>query len=209
MPARTSSKVESQNLSSGVTLTCAECPRPPPTVSRNFIFSVNALLHIFILTTFLVIFYKIVVTKLESEAIESEIASALNKSLPAIFADLDTDAQDKLSPILHKLQDTGSLDKLEELYSEPDASTTSYNSWLFTACYLVVGALFIIIVTVFLLTWKFDVDIKLGGLLRENAALFLAIGLVELVFFLTIALKFAPAEPSYLNQQLVNALQDL
>jgi len=31
--------------------------------------------------------YKIVVTKLESEVIESEIVSALNKSLPAVFAD--------------------------------------------------------------------------------------------------------------------------
>lgn len=182
-------------------------PHKKTLASANFIFGFNALLHVFILTAFLVIFYQVVVTKLETEAIKSELTHTLNKNLPQMFAELD--ANNNFKPFLRNLQQTDILDKFEKLYSKPDPSTVSWNSWLFLAAYGVVGSLFLIVVTVVFMTWLFDIDIKLTALLRENATLFIAIGVVELVFFLTIALKYAPAPPSYLTQEVANAFKKL
>jgi hypothetical protein len=173
----------------------------------NFIFGFNALLHVFILTAFLVIFYQVVVTKLETDAIKSELTRTLNKSLPQLFADIDTG--DTLKSFLNNLQQTDILDKFEILYSKPDVATTSWNSWLFLAAYGVIGGLFLIVVTVVFVTWIFGIDIHLVALLRENTTLFIAIGIVELVFFLTIALKYAPAPPSYLMQEVAKAVKRL
>jgi hypothetical protein len=175
---------------------------------ENFIFGLNALLHVFILTAFLVIFYQVVVTKLETDAIKNELTRTLNKSLPQMFAEID-DQDNTLKSFLRNLQQTNILDKFETLYAKPDPSTTSWNSWLFLAAYGVVGGLFLVVLTVVVVTWLFDIDIKLAALLRENATLFIAIGIVELVFFLTIALKYAPAPPSYLTQEVANAIKRL
>jgi len=177
-------------------------------VSPNFIFGVNALLHVFILTTFLVVFYKLVVTKLETKAIDNQLRSALNKSLPGMFVLLDASSGNTLKPALQSLKSNGALGKLQLLYSTPDPSTTSYNSWLFRCAFVVVGALFLLVLTVILLTQLFNININLTAILRENAVLFLAIGLVELGFFLKIALKYVPAAPSFLSQQVIDSLQD-
>jgi len=175
--------------------------------SPNFLFGFNALMHVFILTTFLVIFYKLVVTKLETSAIDSQLTHALNKSLPDMFVQLDTASDNTLKPILQTLKTNGTLGNLQTLYAMPDPATTSYNSWLFTSAFIVIGALFMLVMTVILLTWLFDVNINLAAVLRENTALFIAIGVVELVFFLKIALKYVPAPPSYLNQQVVDTIK--
>ena len=190
----------------------SDSPSSPPSsakkeASPNFIFGFNALLHVFILTAFLVIFYQVVVTKLETDAIKSELTHTLNKSLPQLFANIDTD--DTLKSFLRNLQQTDILDKFETLYSKPDPSTISWNSWLFLVAYGVIGGLFLVVVTVVLVTWTFGIDIHLVALLRENTTLFIAIGIVELVFFLTIALNYAPAPPSYLTQEVANAIKRL
>ena len=61
----------------------SDSPSSPPSsekkeASPNFIFGFNALLHVFILTAFLVIFYQVVVTKLDTDAIKSELTHTLN-----------------------------------------------------------------------------------------------------------------------------------
>lgn len=176
---------------------------------RNFVLGFNALLHVFILFTFLVIFYKVIVVKLETDAIEGEVKHALNQSVPDLLLDLDETSNGSLKKILQSLEETGALKKLQDLYAKPDRETVTYNWWLFTASFIVAGTLSLLVVVVIGMAWFFDIDIKLAEKIRENAALFIGIGIVELVFFLQVALKYIPAPPSYLNQQVIDALKNL
>lgn len=178
------------------------------TASSNIIFGVNALLHVFILTTFLVVFYKFYVTKLETDAIHKQLRNMLNKTLPDMFASADSASDQKFKTAVQKMKESGILDKLQQLYAENDPTVTTYNSWLFTSAFITILGLFLLLfVAVFLLTTICGLDIHFGAIVRENIVLFIAIGLAEFLFFTKIALHFVPAAPSYMTQQLTDTLQ--
>jgi len=63
-------------------------------------------------------------------------------------------------------------------------------------------------VTVVLVSVVGGIEVGWAALARENVVLFVAIGVVELIFFLKIALKFVPAPPSYMNQQVIDTLKE-
>lgn len=184
-------------------------PLKKKTASKNFVLGFNALLHVFILFTFLVIFYRVIAVKLEADAVQGEVKHALNQSTPELLQDFDEKSNGALKPILQSLEDTGALQKLQDLYAEPDRETETYNWWLFTTAFVVAGSLFLTVLVVGGMSWYFDIDIKLGEKLIENVALFVGIGIVEFFFFRYIALKYIPAPPSYLNQQVIDALKNL
>lgn len=178
------------------------------TASPNTIFGVNALLHVFILTAFLVVFYKVFVTKLETEAIHGELKKMLDKTLPDMFDKAEA-ATGTFKSAVQNMQSSGLLDKMDEATSKEDPQVTSYNNWLFVSSFLVILGLFVLLVaTVILLTSICGLDIHFAAIIRENIVLFMAIGIAEFLFFTRIALHFVPASPSYMTQQLTTSLQN-
>lgn len=176
--------------------------------SRALTFTVNAMLHVFILSTFLVILYKFVITNMETAAIHSQLRKELNGTLPEMFTQMDASSGNILKHVLLGLKSDGMLSKLSHSYSKPDTATMYYNNWLLGTSYLVCGGMLLLIFAVLVMTWVCGIDIHFKAILTENVVLFLLIGLIELAFFLKIALNYIPAPPSYINQSLIDALKD-
>lgn len=174
----------------------------------NIIFGVNALLHVLILTTFLVVFFKYYVTKLEKAAIQHELEKAIKNELPAVFRQADSASGNAFKAAVQGMKSSGLFDTMKNTYAMEDPEVTIHNKGLFTSSFIVIIALFLLTaLAVFILYKVSNLDIHFLSLLRENAILFIGIGIAEFMFFTKIALHYIPAPPSYMSQQFINTLK--
>lgn len=176
--------------------------------SQNAIFGINVLMHVFVLTAFLVVFYKFYVTKLEVSAIHGQIQTVMDSTLPDFFERANTSSGGTFKSAMIKLKSGGVLDRLRTEYAKPDALTVTYNNGLFRSAFIVVfGILALVIVSVFLMSTICGQNIHFYEILRENIVLFSAIGVAEFIFFTHIALHYSPALPSEMNKELIDGLR--
>ncbi len=174
----------------------------------NTVFGINILLHVFVLFTFLVVFYIVVVTKLETDAIHHQVKRALDSNLKLAFASADMTTDGQFKSAVQALDSVGVLDRLTIAFSVPDPANTEANKGLFQTAISACIALFLVIATfVFALSWLCKKKVYFPALLRENFIVFGLVGLVEILFFLAIALSFVPEVPSTLLKSIVDSFQ--
>jgi hypothetical protein len=163
---------------------------------------INVLLHMAILFTILSLIFINFISKLEKQALESELSHLIKENISKEFNNLDSDTKAKLSKIIK--ESTPVLDHFIDLYSTPDKNVQTYNNWLFTAMYIVIGFLFLmVVISIIIPTYS----VPVWSIIGENLGIFLAIGIFEGAFFYFIIQKYVPAEPSYLVNTMINTLK--
>lgn len=167
----------------------------------SFVF--NILIHILILFTILSFIFIFVISKAEQNAFKDETQDAIGNNLPLALKQYDKDGS--LKQVLKQLP----LDKLQQLYDHPDESTTVYNQWLFRSMFVIIGGLIIIILIPALMLWfSCGTCLPFLNILRDNAIIFLLVGMIEVIFFLFIAKRYIPAPPSLLVSQVFDDLKN-
>jgi len=104
-----------------------------------------------------------------------------------------------------------SFDYYLDLFSKNNETREKVNKQVFSEI-KVVNFLLILFLVIFVATLNFTGAITMGEfghILLENVITFFFVGIVEIVFFLNIALKFVPAPPSLIITSLFSSLKKL
>ena len=153
---------------------------------------IDSLLHVAILWGVLMTFFLLVGSKDSTEAFTSGIRSLIRSNLgrnPSLKRVMST-------PVARRAVGSSNYRALKAIYSKPDGAVRENNLWLFRAGFMGLGAMVGVIIA---LVWsgRFEgAPIGFAGILKHNAVVFAAVGVVEALFITKIVLRCNPAPPS-------------
>ena len=165
--------------------------------------SLNVLIHVIILFTFLAGLFFLYISKIEASAFQSELGDVIEKSVVKLL-----DTHPKVVGIVEKPETKKVLTALIPLYDKPDRYIYERNVTVKFLAMFTVLTLFAIILSI-VLTEKLDCkkDIGLKHIVMENVVIFICIGIVEYMFFTKVAMKFVPTPPSLLSDTIISAIK--
>ena len=155
-------------------------------------------LHVMILLTFLSIFYIYYISEISKNSFDKEIGSNIDKLAKKA---VEYDKEKKY--LSHVPYD----DLLKIFEGESDYLKTQ-NLWLFGSLKAVLITMWIVFIGfIFLLKNSCGSEIDIMSLVKNNAATFILIGIVEYMFFTRVAVKFIPIAPSVLVKSFFSELK--
>lgn len=163
--------------------------------------SLNVLIHVIILFTFLSALFFIYISKVEGAAFRNELGDIIENGIDKLAAnnpELIGNFQG-LEPI---------IDKLIPIYNKPSQYVMQHNITVkFTAVFVIL-ILFAVILTIVLVeSLDCKRNVGISRLVVENVIIFAFIGIVEFVFFTKVAIKYVPTPPSLLSKTIVDAIK--
>jgi hypothetical protein len=169
-------------------------------------FALGAVLHVFILFSILTVFFLLVIRHVAKNAIEKEMKENIHEALAHHLPVADLLSGGRVCTTLKSNEPA--LNILAEIYSKPDAVTSTYNSWVYLVSILGCIAIAVILMAIYT-TLRLSCGYcgSLQMLLAENAIIFTFVGLTEYLFFIHIVSKFVPIPPSFLVQTFLEELK--
>jgi hypothetical protein len=172
----------------------------------NLFFSI--ILHVFLLFSFLSLFFWIVISKTESKSLYSELNSNIDKSLKNINIDKFTEG----TSIHNFINDNkGSIkDYFDGYFSKENMTYERNNNQLLITNIIIVSLIFITLVaTIWVRYLICGKTINFLEIIGENILILVFVGAIEYYFFKQVASKFVPVEPSYLTEVVKNKIDKL
>ena len=161
--------------------------------------SINVIIHVLILFSILSALFAFYITKLEKQAFRNEMQHLL---YPQIINWLKT--AEKYDPNIKNQLKILPLDVGLNIYQNENKCTQINNNWILNSTIFIIVTLFLILIAIYVASnycfslWKFAL---------KNIVIFIFVGLIEIGFFLTIAVKFVPSPPSTITKTLINAIK--
>lgn len=168
----------------------------------------DILIHVFILSSILSIFFFVVIAPLEKNSLENEVNDNIEDGMKCLMKKL-YEANDAASqgvklksllkddttpatPNLNKI-----MEKLKIYYKGENQVNATYNKGLKTSLLIVLLFLLASIIVIYILFKRSCGKCpKILPLIGENLLLFAIIGIIEYMFFIKIASKYIPIKPS-------------
>jgi Na+-transporting methylmalonyl-CoA/oxaloacetate decarboxylase gamma subunit len=165
--------------------------------------SLNIVLHMLILFTFLSLLFFMFISKVEEDAFKKEIGDLLGKTINNV---LENNKEQAL-PVIDQLRPA--LRYFQTVYSSPDRQTLKQNIMIkFMSVF--VGLLLISMFMSITITAMSECkhSVPLGRLILENVIIFAFVGVVEYLFFVNVAMKYIPAPPSLVVKTIIATLRE-
>jgi hypothetical protein len=164
----------------------------------KFELSINVLVHILILFSILSLLFWFVISKLETKTITNEVEDSIDTVFDSYYRKLDSAQKIQLKNLVDSNKET--LQTMEAVYSEPDKVNATKNQWLLYVNILYICLLFLVLVSIVIVLRLSCSSPPILGILKENIILFVFIGIIEVLFFLNVAVKYIPVKPSFMSQ---------
>ena len=149
--------------------------------------AVNIGIHIMILFCILSCLFYFLISKVEKSTINSELTSNIDNIVQSISQNPE------ISSYLHGQAQSAIAEKLKEAYIQPNEVVATNNKWLFKSVIIANGAVFtVILVVILLLVLNCKECIQIGHIIAENVGTFLLVGVIEILFFLNVAIQYVP-----------------
>jgi hypothetical protein len=185
--------------------------------------TLNIILHVFILFTFLTIFFFTTASKLAKQTVKNEFSNEIGNAINTHFDNLN----DNSKQIVALTVKSTDINRIKKLYSKEEPCIAEHNQWVFSTSVMICILLFITFCVVTWLIYSYEqggnsgsgkgrktkgssseTSISLSSLLLENFFTFAIIGVVEVLFFMMIAFKFVPTSPSTLTSTIITTLNE-
>lgn len=165
---------------------------------------VNILLHIFILFIFLTVFFFYKISKLTETKLNNELGILIDENMTKLFDKLESDDQESLKKVLKTLNLKGLMD----YYDNVDIVMEVNNNWNFSTAIIIIISLFLLLLlSIILLKYVCGKEINLSHIIGENIVIFSLIGIIEVLFFLNVGMKYIPILPSKNITTLIDTLK--
>jgi len=165
--------------------------------------SLNIILHMLILFTFLSLLFFTFISKVEEKAFKNEIEDLLERTITSVLEgnkDVALPAIDEVRPVLKYV---------ENIYSNPSRESLKQNIMIkFMSVFTALLLLTTFASIAFTAIAECKHSVPLGRLILENVIIFSFVGVVEYLFFVNIAMKYIPAPPSLLIKTIINRVKD-
>ena len=173
---------------------------------------VDIFVHVIILLGILLTFFVLVISKIETQELTGQITNQINTNLPKLYDEINTNADGQFKNLvrgLNKGDDKSIFSIMTRYYDKPDAATKSENSIPIIGALIVLLALSGGLVAIWaVLRYSCSKCIPLGRIIFENIVLFGCIGIIEILFFKFIAVKYVPTLPSYFVNETLKSMKN-
>lgn len=161
--------------------------------------SASALINVVLLFIFLSVFFWLIISKIETDAITNEVNGAIAQGLPQVYSNLNKKFPFK--PYVQKILTKDTCASLTRAFDGPDGTFANNNSWVLTYNITIAIMLVTILIAMIIMIYIFGEKISLWSIIIESAAILCLVGVIEYYFFTTFATKYIPVKPSFLAQQ--------
>jgi hypothetical protein len=166
-------------------------------------FFLNCLIHIAILFIILTIFFLSYITSQEKKSYQKEIRNLFGKQIDQALN--NNKYKNDLKKILQKID----LNDFIQKYSKEAEYVTINNKWLSSVCFCTIFFLCLLIICLFfILYYSCRLCTNVFEIMIENISIFVFVGCLEISFFLLIASKYVPVEPSLITNVLIQNLKN-
>jgi steroid 5-alpha reductase family enzyme len=180
-------------------------------ISDFFSVTINGILHILILFTFLTILFFTLVASLEKSSFENEMTKEINNSVKSMSSNLSAEDKEQVSKFVNQpVNENGqtTLDIGIDRYSKPSDFIIEHNKWVkITAISVILVVLLCILIIIFVLSYSCNKCTGITSIIKENVVTFMFVGLVEYLFFTQIAFKYVPTPPSTMITSLIDSFK--
>ena len=152
----------------------------------NYLININ--LHVWILFTFLGVFFFSVISKLEEESVNKAFNGAVNDNLPKVLSVID---KNKNLPSNFWTDVYKNMDKIEKNTRDNDFMNKNHQN-LKTATFSVSVLLLILLVGQIWYCKKNNINIEMKSIITENLIIFAIVGVIEYFFFTKITSNYLP-----------------
>jgi len=157
---------------------------------------ISITLHIFLLFTFLSIFFWLVIRKVETTSINNELNTAIDSNI-------------KNLNIKKRIIPDNVFNYLNKVFSQESPEVKKNNYWVFFYnISIIIFLLLTLILVIIVLKLSCGHCLSIWEIISENVFILLLVGAIEYMFFTYIASKYVPVLPSYLPTILVNDLKE-
>lgn len=166
----------------------------------------NALLHFFILFIILNLLFWVVITKVSKDAIYNEVTGNIKTPLRTVLNKLSNDQRAMVASLPYE--------ELKIMYKDANSIVKTNNCWLkkYSVNLIII---FAIILCLFIIYYNKNKTYEMPTflhILSENIGIFIFVALIEIIFFLVIAIKYVPSLPSHIIKSskdiIVNILEE-
>lgn len=173
-------------------------------------YQINITLHIFILFTFLTIFFFTFLSKVETENINNVTKDLIKSQTSIILSDIN-DNIPKVTPDItqYKIDLNKLADNLENSSKKdiPELKNNN-NKLLYISIGIILFIFFIFIGLIIYYKVYKKQDIGFKHILLENIIIFSFAGLIEYLFFMYVAVKYIPVTPDVLTGSILDNIED-
>lgn len=161
---------------------------------------IDIFIHVILVITILSVFFWIVLSKIETKSLQGEVTNQLGDLIDKF------QPNDSTKTMLKSID----YDEISKLYNgKPSREVEEYNKALFKLNIIII----VLLVSTFIIIWillkiNCGKDVPVGKIFLENIGLFVLIGIIEVLFFLQIASKFIPVEPSFIMKTVKDNIKD-
>lgn len=151
-------------------------------------FLINVGWHVTILSIVLVSFFYFYISKLTSSHVQSEVDDVLESKLPQLLDHIQPlgNSNDAWSQVALVSQ------RMKGFYREDDMYTRFHNR---TIMLMSIAVLVIMLICMIFISYIYKDSVNLGLIAKENAIIFVIIGILEYLFFTRISSKIVPVFP--------------
>ncbi len=160
--------------------------------SQPLSFSINLLCHVFILLTFLTIFFFKYIAGLTESHIDSEMQSLVQEQTDQLLTLVDEKDTRKLIrwDFVSVYADKMIFESKDNLSFITENNKNLYDNSM--CALLMMGLVIVVLVAYFVFR---GVNLRLKFILMENLVIFAFVGMIEIYFFMNIASKYIPVLP--------------
>lgn len=175
--------------------------------------SINIILHVLILFTFLSIFFFTYISKVEKKTIKQELDHLIHNQTDKILTNIDNMFFGVSDLPLVKI-DWNVADNIADVMIKDSEKRTDkiekHNDNLLRISIGIISGLFILLIgTILFFKYYKGYNINLKEILLENLIIFTFIGIIEFGFFMFIALKYVPVTPDVAVVSMIDRLKYL
>ena len=177
--------------------------------NREYItnFSLDIVLHVLILFTFLTIFFFAYVSKLEKQSLDNTVSNVINNNTDVFLTKFDEftkkyDVKVKWN-IINNIADNLVKNSQGEV---PEIKQNNYRLFKDSVIAIIVGFI-VFIISVIFLKYYMNYDVHIGHIILLNIVIFSITGIIEYLFFMNVASKYIPVTPDVISNTILERLK--
>lgn len=177
---------------------------------ENSNMTINILMHVFILFSFLSIFFLTYGRKIAEETITKELNSNVDEQTHA-FLDTINSLYEKNNLSGYNVKWSTVKEMAEKIKSNSGKATPEIklNNYTVTNYTIITCVLLLCLIFIVIIYTKFykNIEIDLVTILVENVVIFIAVAAMEYYFFSNIIIKYIPVDPMFVQNSILEKIQ--
>lgn len=167
---------------------------------------VNILVHILILFAFLYLFFFFFISHIEEDTLNSQVDSLADNKIKSILSEIDQ--LDSKKYIDWNMVKQKAEEELTDDENVNEFIQTNNTNLRYVGLIVAITILLLAITVYYYYTYSENKIVDIIHIIKENVAVFLVIGIIELVFFKTTAIKYVPIFPSDIGKSMFERIKE-